>query len=64
MLLQLRLLPRFINQDGEILATPEFWLEAIEDAGFVDLNLEIIPPAENHEPRDLSAPAAFTVRLA
>jgi ubiquinone/menaquinone biosynthesis C-methylase UbiE len=34
MLLQLRLLPRFINQDGEILATPEFWLEAIEDAGF------------------------------
>jgi len=46
MLLQLRLLPRFINQDGEILATPEFWLEAIEDAGFVDLNLEVIPPAE------------------
>jgi ubiquinone/menaquinone biosynthesis C-methylase UbiE len=46
MLLQLRLLPRFINQDGEILATPKFWLDAIEAAGFVDLNLEVIEPAE------------------
>jgi ubiquinone/menaquinone biosynthesis C-methylase UbiE len=46
MLLQLRLLPRFINQDGEILATPEFWLAALEAAGFVDLNLEVIEPAE------------------
>jgi ubiquinone/menaquinone biosynthesis C-methylase UbiE len=46
MLLQLRLLPRFINQDGEILATPEFWIEAIEAAGFVDINLEVIDPAE------------------
>jgi ubiquinone/menaquinone biosynthesis C-methylase UbiE len=46
MLLQLRLLPRFINQDGEILATPEFWVEAAEAAGFVDVKIDVIEPAE------------------
>lgn len=46
MLLQLRLLPRFINQDGEILATPEYWVEAVEAAGFVDIDVDVIEPAQ------------------
>jgi ubiquinone/menaquinone biosynthesis C-methylase UbiE len=46
MLLQLRLLPRFINQDGEILATPEYWVEALEAAGFADIRVDVIEPAE------------------
>jgi len=46
MLLQLRLLPRFINQDGEILATPEFWIEAIRAAGFDEIETDVIKPAE------------------
>jgi ubiquinone/menaquinone biosynthesis C-methylase UbiE len=46
MLLQLRLLPRFINQDGEILATPEFWIEAIRNAGFTNIETDVIQPAD------------------
>lgn len=45
MLLQLRLLPRFINQDGEILATPEYWIEALQKAGFKHIETVIIEPA-------------------
>ncbi|HEV7522470.1 MAG TPA: class I SAM-dependent methyltransferase [Candidatus Angelobacter sp.] len=46
MLLQLRLLPRFINQDGEILATPEFWVEAFQAAAFAEIETDVIRPAE------------------
>lgn len=46
MLLQLDLLPRFIREDGEILATPEFWCEALRDQGYADVSIEVIEPAE------------------
>jgi ubiquinone/menaquinone biosynthesis C-methylase UbiE len=46
MLLQLRLLPRFISQDGEIMATPEFWIEAVQSAGFEGIDVDIIEPGE------------------
>ncbi len=46
MLLQLQLLPRFIREDGEILATPAFWSEALCDSGFEHVTVEIIEPAE------------------
>jgi|ERR1700722_18850416 len=46
MLLQLELLPRFIKEDGEILATPQFWREALIEAQFQNVEIEIIEPAE------------------
>ncbi|MBR0865888.1 class I SAM-dependent methyltransferase [Bradyrhizobium diazoefficiens] len=45
MLLQLQLLPRFISQDGEILATPEFWVAALDSAGFTQVEIDVIEPA-------------------
>lgn len=46
MLLQLELLPRFIKQDGEILATPEFWVECLEAAGFQNAGVHVIAPEQ------------------
>jgi len=46
MMLQLELLPRFIKEDGEILATPEFWSEALSASGFKQVCIEIVEPRE------------------
>ncbi|MCT9933576.1 methyltransferase domain-containing protein [Planotetraspora sp. A-T 1434] len=46
MLLQLDLLPLFIREDGEILATAEFWVEALSDAGFADPRIVATEPVE------------------
>jgi hypothetical protein len=46
MMLQLQLLPRFISQDGEILATPEFWTDALRDSGFEEVTVDVIEPEE------------------
>ncbi len=46
MLLQLELLPRFIVEDGEILATAEFWIEALRASGFHSVTEVVIDPAE------------------
>lgn len=44
MLLQVRLLPRMLTADGEIPATVDFWLEALRDAGFVNLRVRSTEP--------------------
>jgi len=44
MLLQIRLLPRILTADGEILSTVDFWLETLRDAGFVDLKVRSTEP--------------------
>jgi ubiquinone/menaquinone biosynthesis C-methylase UbiE len=46
MLLQVDLLPRFMREDGEILTTPDFFAEALSDAGFRHVDVVATPPVE------------------
>ncbi|MFY9806452.1 MAG: class I SAM-dependent methyltransferase [Pseudonocardiaceae bacterium] len=46
MLLQMDLLPRFLRDDGEILATTEYWTQALSDAGFTAPHVITIEPME------------------
>jgi ubiquinone/menaquinone biosynthesis C-methylase UbiE len=46
MLLQVDLLPRFMREDGEILTTPEFWTDALDEAGFTRTDIIATPPVE------------------
>jgi ubiquinone/menaquinone biosynthesis C-methylase UbiE len=46
MLLQMDLLPRFLRDDGEILATTEYWEGALQDAGFAAPATIVIEPVE------------------
>jgi ubiquinone/menaquinone biosynthesis C-methylase UbiE len=46
MLLQIDLLPRFLREDGEILTTPEYWADALTDAGFDDVEIIATEPVE------------------
>jgi len=45
MLLQVKLMPKFLTEDGECLATPEFWVDAMQNAGFVNTKILISEPA-------------------
>lgn len=44
MLLQVRMLPRFLTMDGEIPATPEYWISCLESAGLAVETVVVIPP--------------------
>jgi ubiquinone/menaquinone biosynthesis C-methylase UbiE len=44
MLLQVRLIPAFLQNDGEIMATVEAWLEWLDKAGFCPGNVVIVQP--------------------
>jgi len=46
MLLQVDLLPRFMREDGEILTTPEFWTDALDEAGFRRTEIVATAPVE------------------
>lgn len=46
MLLQVDLLPRFMREDGEILTNPEFWTDALDEAGFSRTEIVATPPVE------------------
>jgi ubiquinone/menaquinone biosynthesis C-methylase UbiE len=46
MLLQIDLLPRFMREDGEILTTPEFWTDALTEAGFARAEIVATEPVE------------------
>jgi len=46
MLLQIRLLPRFLTRDGEIPSTPEYWVSCLENAGLNIEEIYSVPPAE------------------
>lgn len=46
MLLQVDLLPRFMREDGEILTTPEYWTDALTDAGFSRTEIIATEPVE------------------
>ncbi|PKM94625.1 MAG: class I SAM-dependent methyltransferase [Firmicutes bacterium HGW-Firmicutes-1] len=45
MLLQIKLMPRFLTENGECLATTEFWIQAMESAGFEHIRTIISEPA-------------------
>lgn len=44
MLLQVKLLPRILTADGEVMATVDFWLDALAEAGFQDLEVLVAGP--------------------
>jgi SAM-dependent methyltransferase len=46
MLLQVDLLPRFMREDGEILTTPSYWTDALDEAGFSRTEVVATPPEE------------------
>jgi ubiquinone/menaquinone biosynthesis C-methylase UbiE len=46
MLLQVDLLPRFMREDGEILTTPDFWTDALNEAGFSRTEIVATEPVE------------------
>lgn len=46
MLLQIDLLPRFMREDGEILTTPEYWVDALSEAGFARVEVVATEPVE------------------
>lgn len=46
MLLQVDLLPRFMREDGEILTTPEYWTDALDEAGFSRTEIIVTDPVE------------------
>jgi ubiquinone/menaquinone biosynthesis C-methylase UbiE len=46
MMLQLSLIPRFVEQNGEIIVTPQFWVSAFENAGLSDIRILNVPPLE------------------
>ncbi len=45
MLLQVKLMPKFLLEDGECMSTPEYWLNAMKKAGFTDLQVLVSEPA-------------------
>ncbi|HEX7243281.1 MAG TPA: class I SAM-dependent methyltransferase [Longimicrobiaceae bacterium] len=44
MLLQLRMIPRFLTCDGEIPATVDFWVDLLAGAGFTDITVTAAGP--------------------
>lgn len=45
MLLQVKLMPKFLTEDGECMATTDFWMKAMEEAGFMDCKVIVTEPA-------------------
>ena len=50
MILQVKLMPKFLLNEGECLATVEYWEEHLKEAGFSDVKSEITEPGflRNH----------------
>jgi SAM-dependent methyltransferase len=46
MLLRIDLLPRFMREDGEILTSPEYWTDALSEAGFTRAEIVATEPVE------------------
>ncbi|MCP4656351.1 MAG: class I SAM-dependent methyltransferase [bacterium] len=44
MLLQVRLLPRILTADGEVMASVDFWIECLEEADFAKPRVIVIEP--------------------
>lgn len=45
MVLQVKLMPKFLLEEGECLATLEYWVEKLKEAGFEKINVEVTEPS-------------------